>query len=159
MALENKGLRFVAALEAFKGMIAVGLAMGIYVLEGKNLHSWAQSILQTLHVNLETQLAKLLLHFVDSVTESTMLIIMIGLCIYSMIRFVESYGLWHSLVWTEWFALVSGAVYIPFEIYEMIIHPNWFGFTIFIINVLVVWLMARVLFSKKPTQITTKALT
>lgn len=155
MALENKGLRFVATLEALKGIISCALATGIYVLEGKDLHTWAQSLVQALHLNPDRQLPALFLHFADSVTESSMAIIIIGLCVYSVIRFIESYGLWHSLVWTEWFALVSGAVYIPFEIYEMINHPNWFGLSIFVINVLVVWLMARVLFYKKAEQATT----
>lgn len=26
--------------------------------------------------------------------------------------------------WTEWFALVSGAIYLPLELYEVIVHKN-----------------------------------
>jgi len=39
--------------------------------------------------------------------------------VYSTVRFVEAYGLWHSRRWAEWFALIAGAIYMPVEIYEL----------------------------------------
>ncbi|MCZ7627423.1 MAG: DUF2127 domain-containing protein [Candidatus Methylomirabilis sp.] len=39
---------------------------------------------------------------------------------YASVRFVEAYGLWLERRWAEWFAAVSGGIYIPFEIYELL---------------------------------------
>ena len=38
---------------------------------------------------------------------------------YSAIRFTEAYGLWRERRWAEWLSAVSGAIYLPFEIYEL----------------------------------------
>jgi uncharacterized membrane protein (DUF2068 family) len=39
--------------------------------------------------------------------------------VYAVVRFVEAYGLWHARRWAEWFAVVSGGVYLPMELYEL----------------------------------------
>ncbi len=42
--------------------------------------------------------------------------------VYSGARSVEAYGLWFERRWAEWFALISGAIYLPVEIYELRRH-------------------------------------
>ena len=66
-----------------------------------------------------------------------------------MIRLIEAYGLWKGLVWTEWFALVSGAIYMPFEVYEILFHTSIVGVGVFVINVIVVWYMANLLLRQR----------
>ncbi len=57
---------------------------------------------------------------------------------YSAMRIVETYGLWNRRVWAEWFALVSGTLYIPFEIYEVILRRTWLPWALLSMNVLIV---------------------
>ncbi len=45
--------------------------------------------------------------------------------------------MWHGMVWTEWFAFISGTIYLPFEIYEMIVNFNVLSVGVFAINVAV----------------------
>ena len=40
--------------------------------------------------------------------------------LYATVRFTEAYGLWHGRRWAEWFAALSGAVYVPVELYELL---------------------------------------
>ncbi len=66
--------------------------------------------------------------------------------IYAIVRFVEATGLWLEKEWAEWFALLSGAMYMPWEIYEIIRHSDdKIRWTIFIFNILIVlyllWLL------------------
>ena len=65
---------------------------------------------------------------------------------YSLVRFAEGYGLWHERVWAEYFALLSGAAYIPFEIYEIIHRPMWIKWVILLINIGIVLYMAYIRF-------------
>ncbi len=58
--------------------------------------------------------------------------------IYAVVRFVEAYGLWHLRGWAEWFAIISGAVYLPLEIYEIFKKPTIFRFSVFILNLAIV---------------------
>ncbi|MDE8603626.1 DUF2127 domain-containing protein [Marinomonas sp. RSW2] len=72
-----------------------------------------------------------------------------GALAYSLIRFVEAYGLWKGFIWTEWFALVTGAIYLPFEVYEIVFHTHILSISVFVLNIAVVWYMTHVLRSKR----------
>ncbi len=38
---------------------------------------------------------------------------------------LESYGLWFAKRWAEWFALLSGSVYLPVELYGLLKGVTW----------------------------------
>jgi uncharacterized membrane protein (DUF2068 family) len=44
----------------------------------------------------------------------------IGLAAYAVIEFIEATGLWLVKRWGEYFALVATAVFLPYEIYELV---------------------------------------
>jgi ABC-type amino acid transport substrate-binding protein len=60
---------------------------------------------------------------------------------YSAMRFVEAYGLWKRRVWAEWFALISGALYVPFEAYELVRRPTLIHLAVLVINLGIVFYM------------------
>src|SRR5262249_12235081 len=43
---------------------------------------------------------------------------------YAGVRFIEAFGLWHRRKWAEWFALLSTAMYLPWELLEVIPRPS-----------------------------------
>jgi uncharacterized membrane protein (DUF2068 family) len=53
--------------------------------------------------------------------------------------------LWRERAWAEWLAVLSGGIYLPFEIYELAKGLTALRITLFAVNVLVVVYMARVL--------------
>jgi uncharacterized membrane protein (DUF2068 family) len=62
-----------------------------------------------------------------------------------LIRFVEAYGLWHTRAWAEWFAIISGAAYLPWEILEVAKHVHHIvRWTVLGVNILVVLYMVYV---------------
>ena len=65
--------------------------------------------------------------------------------LYSAMRFVEAFGLWFGMRWAEWFALLSGSVYLPFELYELSKGFTWLKIGLLTINLLIVLYMAIVL--------------
>ena len=66
----------------------------------------------------------------------------VGALAYSTLRFFEAYGLWRERAWAEWLALISGAIYLPFEIFELARRPDWVRLLIFLVNLAVVLYMA-----------------
>jgi uncharacterized membrane protein (DUF2068 family) len=63
---------------------------------------------------------------------------------YATVRYVEAYGLWNRRVWAEWFALLSGALYMPWELYRLIERPNWFHVGVLALNLVIVVYMLYV---------------
>tara|TARA_R110001583_G_scaffold19176_1_gene75362 strand:- start:3012 stop:3470 length:459 start_codon:yes stop_codon:yes gene_type:complete len=149
MTSVKNGLRAVAILEAFKGVIALSVGFGIHVLAGHNLRQFAESVVSHAHLNPVSHFPSIFIHTLSNVSDSKMTLIAIGAFIYSFVRLVEAYGLWRGLLWTEWFALVSGAIYLPFEIYEIVFHFSILAIAVFLLNIVVVWYMAHILLIKK----------
>ena len=57
---------------------------------------------------------------------------------YGVIRFVEAYGLWLNKTWAEWFAIISGSIYLPVEIYELVERVTWTRATVLLVNAFIV---------------------
>jgi uncharacterized membrane protein (DUF2068 family) len=65
--------------------------------------------------------------------------------LYATVRFVEAYGLWRARGWAEWLAAVSGAIYIPFELYEIARGVSWIKVAALVLNVVIVAFMVYAL--------------
>ncbi|MGR6861760.1 DUF2127 domain-containing protein [Aliivibrio salmonicida] len=154
MTTIKKGLRAVAALEASKGIMSLLVAFGIHTLAGHNLRHLAELIVSRLHLNPASHLPSVFIDAASGLTDAKIMLFTIGAVVYSIIRLVEAYGLWRAQVWTEWFALVSGAIYIPFEVYEIIFRTSILGFAAFIINIIVVGYMTSVILDRKKSPLT-----
>ena len=58
--------------------------------------------------------------------------------IYSAFRFIEGYGLWKERAWAEWLAVISGMIYFPFEIYEILLKISFVRVFALVTNIVVV---------------------
>ena len=98
-----------------------------------------------LHLSPDGHLARMIMRGASRVNHHNLHIVTLLAFAYVGIRFVEAGGLWLEKEWAEWFALISGAMYMPYEIYELIHHANLIKWGIFISNALVVWYMVWLL--------------
>lgn len=135
------GLRTVAVFEAIKGVVVLALGLGALAFLHRDLERAAQSLLVHLHVNPDHRLAHAFLNAASRTTDAGLWAIA-GACLaYALVRFVEAYGLWHRRVWAEWFALLSGTLYLPWEIYNIVEHPGWLHYAAFSINLTIILYM------------------
>jgi uncharacterized membrane protein (DUF2068 family) len=119
------GLRTVATIEAFKGIVVLLLGLALLGLLHKDAEDIAESFLEHLHINPDRRLAQALLHSASRLTDARLWTIAAVAVIYATVRFTEAWGLWNRRVWAEWFALLSGALYLPWEVLKVAERPNW----------------------------------
>lgn len=141
-ARQLKALRAVALVEFVKGLVVLLAGFGILSLVHRDAWDVAETFLEWLHVSPEGHYAQVFLNLADQVTDSKLWAVAGGAMAYSCLRFIEAYGLWMERAWAEWLALISGTIYLPFEIYEIVRRPDWIRITIFLINIVVVLYMA-----------------
>jgi len=136
-------LRAVATFEMTKGLIVLLAACGVLLLVHRE-DPWdlADGLLRLLHISPDHHFAQIFLDWADSLTIAKIWAVAAAALSYSVLRFAEAYGLWYARAWAEWIALVSGALYLPFEIYKLIHHPSPFHIWVFLINVAIVLYMA-----------------
>jgi uncharacterized membrane protein (DUF2068 family) len=137
-----KGLRAVASLECAKGALALAGIFGLFSILHRDPWDVADDLLEFLHINPDRHFAQVFLDFADRITEKNLWTAAIILSAYCTLRFVEAYGLWRARPWAEWFALISGALYVPFEVVEVIRRPTPVHALILIVNLAVVAYMA-----------------
>lgn len=136
-----KGVRTVATIEFTKGIIVVLAGLGIFSIRHKDIWGVAESFLEFFHVNPYHHYVGVFIDLVSRVSDMRLWKIAVVASVYALLRFVEAYGLWYALPWAEWLAFVSGAIYIPFEIADLIHRPTWIRFLIVIVNAFVVMYM------------------
>jgi uncharacterized membrane protein (DUF2068 family) len=135
-------LRAVASLELTKGMVVLLLGFGAVSLVHKDAWDAAEALLRFLHVNPDHHhYAQVFLNLADNVTDKKLWAVAAGAAAYSTVRFVEAYGLWGERIWAEWFALISGALYVPFEVYELVRRTTAIHVAVLLINLAIVFYM------------------
>jgi uncharacterized membrane protein (DUF2068 family) len=135
-------LRAVASLELAKGLIVLLLGFGAVSLVHKDAWDVAEAVLRFLHVNPDHhRSAQVFLNLADNVTDKKLWLVAAGAAAYSIVRFIEAYGLWRARTWAEWFALISGALYVPFEAYELVRRTTPIHVAVLLINLAIVFYM------------------
>ena len=144
----SRTIRAVALVESAKGIIVLLVGCGLLTLIHKNVQKYAEQLIPHLHLNPAKGYPHVFMDLAGQVTDSRLWMLAGTAALYALVRFIESYGLWYARRWAEWFAALSGGIYIPFEIHSLIKHASLLTLTGLLINMAVVMIMARELVRK-----------
>ena len=145
----RRGLRTVAAIEASKGVLAMLAATGFIVLRRDvDVENAAENLLYFLHIDPDLRICQAMLSAAGKMMDIRAETVLGSALAYSVLRYIEAYGLWRTRVWAEWLAIVSGAIYLPFEIYRIVEKPSGFHWAVLCINIIVVVYIAWVRWSE-----------
>jgi uncharacterized membrane protein (DUF2068 family) len=133
------GVHVIAIFEVVKGVIGLVAAFGILSLINRDIADFAEDLVGLLHLNSEGRLAHQIVETITKLNPSNIRFFFIAALLYSAVRFVEAYGLWMLRAWAEWFAIISGSLYIPIEIFEIYKKPTLVRVGILLVNIAVVW--------------------
>ncbi|WP_438479623.1 DUF2127 domain-containing protein [Oleiharenicola lentus] len=153
MSLRAKltGLRAVAAFEALKGAVVLLIGFGSLSFLGRSGEHFAEHLISRLHLNPASHYPHIFIQLMTDVDNQRLWLFAGFAALYSSIRFAEAYGLWHARRWAEWLAALSGAVYVPIELYEIFHRASWLKFGALIANLAIVAYMVYLLAQRKKT--------
>lgn len=140
-----KTVRTVALLEAAKGILVILTGCGALSLIHHDVQQFAERLVGHLHLNPAKHFPQIFIEAASHLTDARLWTLAAFAAAYGLVRLVEAYGLWHGRRWAEWFATVSGAIYVPFEFYELLRKANWLSLSALVVNLLVVGLMVYAL--------------
>jgi uncharacterized membrane protein (DUF2068 family) len=141
----QRGLQFVASLEAFKGAVVLIAGFGLLSFLGRAGDEFAEQLLRRLHLNPAHHYPQIFIHAMAEVTDTRLWLLAGFAALYSALRFTEAYGLWKGRRWAEWLAALSGGVYVPLELYEIVHHATWLKVVTLAVNLAIVGYMAWLL--------------
>jgi uncharacterized membrane protein (DUF2068 family) len=108
----------------------------------KDVGDAAERLVHRLHMNPSHHYGRIFIEAADKLNDGKLWALAGGALAYSVVRFIEAYGLWNRRVWAEWFALLSGSLYVPWEIHEVIARATGFRWAVLSSNLLIVAYMA-----------------
>ena len=145
----DKAVRFVAYLEATRGIVVLVAATGLLSLIHRNVYDVAALLIDHAHLNPASKYPQIFLDAAAQVGDSRLLMLAAGAGLYAAVRLVEAYGLYFERAWAEILAALSGAIYVPFELAGLTHKPTGHGAALLLLNVAVVALMVRAVLRRR----------
>jgi uncharacterized membrane protein (DUF2068 family) len=140
------GLRAVAIFEAIKGVLVLIVGFGLVSLLHNDAQHAVEKLIEHLHLNVAGHFRSIFADTLEQLTNMRLWLLSTAALSYATVRAIEAYGLWHERPWAEWFAALSGAVYIPFEIMKLQRHVTWLGIALLAANVAIIAFMLMLRF-------------
>lgn len=138
-------VRAVALFEAAKGTLVLLAGCGMLTLLHRDARMIAVDLIGRLHLNPSRKYPGIFIEAASKVTDRRLWMIAGVATVYAAFRLLEAYGLWRQRAWAEWVALISSAIYVPIEIYEVAQRLTWIRLGTLVVNLVIVVFMAQVL--------------
>ena len=134
----SRGLHVVALFEGAKGLLVLVVGCGLLSFIHKDVHEAAMRQVEHIHLNPASHYPRVFLDLTERITDTRLWGLAVAAAMYSVVRMVEAVGLWLRKSWAEWFAVLTGGMYIPIEIFEVVRGVTWPKVTVLVINLGVV---------------------
>lgn len=145
----SKAVKAVAAFEAFKGTVVLLAGTAVLSLAHGDLHRLALALVEHAHLNPAARYPQIFLTAANDLHNAHLLGLALGAAGYSLLRFIEAFGLLRERAWAEVLAAASGVIYVPFELVEAwraptLLHLGLLGANVSVVAIMVhAWLRRR----------------
>jgi uncharacterized membrane protein (DUF2068 family) len=129
-----RGLYIVALFECAKGLLVLLVGFELLTYIHKDIHLAAMHLVKHLHLNPASHYPRIFLDLTEHISDAKLWSMALAAALYSVVRMIEATGLWFRKAWAEWFAVLSGGIYIPVEMYEVVQRVTWPRVTVLIVN-------------------------
>jgi len=143
----DRGLLAIGLFKLGKAILFFFLGMGAIHLLHKDLGDEIMRIATALKFDPESKFVTLLLEKVDLIDAHRLKQISLATFGYSLLALTEGIGLMLEKVWAEYLTLSLTISFLPWELFELARHPNWFRLSLLLINLAVlaylIWLLRK----------------
>lgn len=144
-----RGLHVVALFEGAKGLLVLLVGFELLTYIHKDINEAAMHLVKHLHLNPASHYPRIFLDLMEHVDDTKLWSMALAAAMYFVVRMIEAAGLWLRKTWAEWFAVLTGGMYIPVEIYEVVIKVTWPRVTVLVINLGIVSYLLFVLIKER----------
>ena len=136
-------LRIVAVYKFTKTAILIVLGLATMRLVRPDVAAAFEQWVQDLPVGFIQRNLERFLDWISGPGTHRVQLLGAGLFTYAALFLLEGVGLWQQRRWAEWLTVVATGALVPVEIYECVTHPTLIPFVLLVVNVCVVWLLAK----------------
>jgi uncharacterized membrane protein (DUF2068 family) len=139
----NTAVRTIALIEGAKGVLVLLAGLALLGLVHHDVGAIAQALVREAHLNPASHLPRIFLEASGKVDDHRIYFLARFAMVYSGLRLVEAYGLWHRRPWGEWLGALVGGLYLPFEVRLILRRFTMLHLLVFIGNLVIVGYLVR----------------
>jgi uncharacterized membrane protein (DUF2068 family) len=136
-------LLLIAIFKLFKGVLLLIVAVGALRMLHKDVSAVVLHWVDLLRVDPDNRFIHKIIDRSFGIHERQLREISAGTFFYASILLTEGVGLLMKKHWAEWFTVISTAVFIPLEVYEIFHRFTWVRVGVFALNVAIVWYLVN----------------
>jgi uncharacterized membrane protein (DUF2068 family) len=148
-----RGIRSIAVFEAVKGLVVLLVGLGLLHFIHHDVELVAEDLVRLSHLNPARHYPHIFLEAARNVSDARLWFMASMAFAYSTARLVEAWGLWHLKKWAEWFAIISGGIYVPIEIFELLKRVTVLRVVVLTVNVFIVAYLIYVRWSSRTSAV------
>lgn len=139
---ERVGVRLIALLEALKSALIFLTGFGLLALVHRDVEALAATLIRHLHINPASHYPRIFLDASRGLTDDRLkMLALIAFC-DAVLRSIEAVGLWLNRDWGKWLGVATGAIYLPWELQELVKHATMWKLAAVLLNVAIVIYLA-----------------
>ncbi|MEA3209264.1 MAG: hypothetical protein QOE70_2321 [Chthoniobacter sp.] len=141
----DQALWWIAGYNLGKGLLLLTLALSFLGFLHKDVDTIVGHWISWLGISLENEHVVILLARLDLVTDKQLKVLSGVTFLLGGVFVTEGIGLFFKQRWAEYLTVVVTASFIPVEIFESLRHWGPAKFILLVVNVVIVWLLVRIL--------------
>ncbi len=139
------GLRIIAVLKMAKGLLLLGVGLGVFRLINTDLADLLRRVTAELRIDPENRYVQLALEKAANINPRELRNFGLLSLLFSADLMAEGVGLWLNKAWAKYLVLVATGAFIPFEARASLRHPTWGHLILLAMNGAVVAYIAHLL--------------
>lgn len=136
-------LRIIIIYKTVVGVLEVLISAGLIHMFGKDLEQAFTNIALAFNLNLESPLVGKAIKEASSLQDGTYIGITLVIFSFGVLNIIESWGLHLRQRWAEWLTVIATSLLIPLEVREIIKGITALNASVLVINVAIVYYLAR----------------
>lgn len=145
----QRAARLIALFEGLKGALVLLAGSGVLALLHRDLHALAATLVEHAHLNPAAHYPRIFIDAASRLDDRHLLQLAAGAAAYAALRLTEAWGLYRERAWAEALAAVSGALYLPFELQEVLATRAPLALALLLLNGAVVAVMVALLLRRR----------
>jgi uncharacterized membrane protein (DUF2068 family) len=140
-------LRLIAGFKMLKATFVIVIGAGLLSFYQPEFLARLYRLADELPYRVEQHMLREAIGFLSGLSPSRIQLLATATFLYATLFVVEGVGLWRGRYWAEWLTVVATSSLIPFEIFELSVHPSWNKVLVILANVAIlaylVWRVRR----------------
>jgi uncharacterized membrane protein (DUF2068 family) len=133
----------IGVFKLSKGILLAALGLGLLHWAPHDIAATLTRLAIAVHVDPDGRHLGQALHAIAALDARRVTVIRAGLLVYAALFFTEGIGLVLQKHWGKWWGLIVTGSFIPLELYESARRPGALRIGVLLINLAIVWYLAR----------------